>query len=74
MAQLEPQNLAGTRYGEMNWRREKPRRIGSCFYLQREDGDTGERTGKALPPKAAGEKERENTHKGPNKKGRKERN
>ena len=40
--------------------------------MQRKDGERGESTGKALPQKAAVEKESGNTHKGMNKKGKKE--
>ena len=57
-AQPEPQNSAGTWHGEVNLGRGKPRRAGSCFSVQREDGDgAGGRIQEKYPsPKAAGEK------------------
>ena len=33
--------------------REKPQRAGRCFYMQREDRDVGENTGKAPLPKSS---------------------
>ena len=52
-AQPEPQNSAGTKHGEVNLGREKPRQPGRCSCVQREDGDGGEITGKAPLPKSS---------------------
>ena len=55
MSQAEPQNSAGTWYGEVNWGRQKTWRAGSHFCMQKEDRDGGGGE-KSNPPKAAGEK------------------
>ena len=70
-AQPEPQNSAGTRHREVNWRREKPQKAGSCFCLWREDRDRGRLWESNPPPqKQLGRKGR--VCEGLNKEGRKE--
>ena len=57
-AQSEPQNSAGTWYGELNLGSKKPQKVGNPFCEQREDEDWGGGSiqEKHPSPKAAGEK------------------
>ena len=50
-AQPEPQNSEVTLHGEVNCGREKPQTAGSCFCLQREEGDGGGEYGERTPQK-----------------------
>ena len=58
---------------EVNWGREKPRRVGSCFCLQKEDRDSGRVQEKySLSKQLERKRKSENNSKRLNKKGRKE--
>ena len=54
-AQLEPQNSAGMRRGEVNLGSQKPQKVGKHFCGGRKDGDWGggENMGKAPLPKSS---------------------
>ena len=63
--------MAGTWRGEVNWEREKPQRIGTCFAERRQRN--GGECRKSTPPESSWRKRKNgNTHKELNKKGRKE--